>query len=245
MTDAEFESILTCADPEHMGEHACQNRAQCWEPCGELGKSEEHARVVKHAETGTAHASRASDRILAIDPEEKIARRKAQLKAAQDRYREKHRDALNAKQREARKADPAKQAKRMRDYRAKKPPGIAATESKRVRPAGYRQAFNAYRAKWASENRDKLSEYAHKRSQAKLKKLPSGTLARIGEQQKWKCAACHVSLKKRGYHKDHIVPLAAGGLHEPSNIQLLCPTCNLQKGAKDAIDFMRGKGFLL
>lgn len=26
------------------GEHSCANRDQCWEPCGELGKSEEHVR---------------------------------------------------------------------------------------------------------------------------------------------------------------------------------------------------------
>lgn len=28
-----------------MGKHACTNRAQCWEPCGELGHSAEHARA--------------------------------------------------------------------------------------------------------------------------------------------------------------------------------------------------------
>jgi hypothetical protein len=31
--------------PADMGEHACQNRHQCWEPCGELGHSAEHAKV--------------------------------------------------------------------------------------------------------------------------------------------------------------------------------------------------------
>lgn len=29
-----------------MGEHACTNRSQCWEPCGELGHSEEHAQAI-------------------------------------------------------------------------------------------------------------------------------------------------------------------------------------------------------
>jgi hypothetical protein len=28
-------------------EPTCTNRHQCWEPCGELGKSEEHARAVR------------------------------------------------------------------------------------------------------------------------------------------------------------------------------------------------------
>lgn len=35
----------TSCQNESMGEHACSDRSQCWEPCGELGKSEEHARV--------------------------------------------------------------------------------------------------------------------------------------------------------------------------------------------------------
>lgn len=33
-------------------------------------------------------------------------------------------------------------------------------------------------------------------------------------------------------HFDHIVPLAEGGINDITNIQLLCATCNLQKGKK-------------
>lgn len=35
-----------CPNKKHMGEHACCNRNQCWEPCGELGKSPAHAAAV-------------------------------------------------------------------------------------------------------------------------------------------------------------------------------------------------------
>jgi hypothetical protein len=38
-----------CTNAAHMGEHACSDRSQCWEPCGELGKSAEHAKVWKGA----------------------------------------------------------------------------------------------------------------------------------------------------------------------------------------------------
>lgn len=34
-----------CPCKEEMGEFACEDKSQCWEPCGELGKSEEHAVV--------------------------------------------------------------------------------------------------------------------------------------------------------------------------------------------------------
>ena len=38
-----------CPNKISMGEHACLNRAQCWEPCGELGHSDEHAAKVEPA----------------------------------------------------------------------------------------------------------------------------------------------------------------------------------------------------
>jgi hypothetical protein len=34
-----------CPSAGYMGEHACKNAAQCFEPCGQLGHSEEHVRV--------------------------------------------------------------------------------------------------------------------------------------------------------------------------------------------------------
>lgn len=38
---ATWAEIEPCNDPS-MGEHACDNRNQCWEPCGVLGHDEEH-----------------------------------------------------------------------------------------------------------------------------------------------------------------------------------------------------------
>lgn len=38
---------------------------------------------------------------------------------------------------------------------------------------------------------------------------------------------------------------SADGSNTDDNIQLLCKTCNLSKGAKHPIDFMQSKGFLL
>ena len=35
-----------CPNKVHMGEFACVDPTQCWEPCGELGKSGEHTVAV-------------------------------------------------------------------------------------------------------------------------------------------------------------------------------------------------------
>ena len=41
-----LQDALACPRPLVMGEHACRNRKQCWEPCGDLGHHEEYARTV-------------------------------------------------------------------------------------------------------------------------------------------------------------------------------------------------------
>lgn len=62
--------------------------------------------------------------------------------------------------------------------------------------------------------------------------------------QRGKCACCKVGIND-GYHVDHVIPLSLGGSNDRLNLQLLCPTCNLQKSAKHPIDFMQSRGFLL
>jgi hypothetical protein len=50
-----------CPDKER-DEYACKNRYQCWEPCGELGKSEEHVRVAQPEQEPVAHKKGDDDR---------------------------------------------------------------------------------------------------------------------------------------------------------------------------------------
>lgn len=49
--------------------------------------------------------------------------------------------------------------------------------------------------------------------------------------QDGRCALCRRALHME-YHVDHIVPIAKGGWNVFDNLQLLCPRCNLTKGAK-------------
>lgn len=100
--------------------------------------------------------------------------------------------------------------------------------------------LRAYRA----ANPDKVREYSQRRAGRKIGRLPRGTLPRIREAQKDRCAICRKAVKGAG-HFDHIIPLAKGGLHEGRNIQLLCATCNVRKNARDPIDYMRSLGRLL
>lgn len=115
-----------------------------------------------------------------------------------------------------------------------------AERQKQKDPELKRQRRRAY----MKANPAKVREWTQKRRGAYTGRLPKGTIKRIGDAQRWKCAACKCDISK-SFHKDHIVALASGGKHEPLNIQLLCPTCNTRKSARHPVDFMQLMGYLL
>lgn len=101
--------------------------------------------------------------------------------------------------------------------------------------------------KWVEVNKDKANVIW--RNRRARKREADGThsiedVERMRSLQKNKCACCHADLNKSGFHVDHVVALASGGSNDVSNLQILCPTCNLKKGCKNPIDFMQEKGFL-
>lgn len=102
------------------------------------------------------------------------------------------------------------------------------------------------RAKYRIEHKEERRSYKHTR-RARIKSIGgSHTVIEINnllKLQKYKCAVCSISVKNK-YHIDHVMPIALGGSNYISNIQILCPTCNCSKGAKDPTDFMQSRGFL-
>lgn len=100
---------------------------------------------------------------------------------------------------------------------------------------------------WAADNPEKARAKSQNR-RAKVKgnggTLSKGIVQTLMTLQKGKCACCAKSLKD-GSHLDHVIPLALGGKNTDDNVQLLTPKCNLSKGAKHPIDYMRAKGRLI
>lgn len=107
----------------------------------------------------------------------------------------------------------------------------------------FAQRTKEYREK----NPEKVREWVQSRNRRKHGKLPKGTVAKIKELQRGRCAICKTRLpgSLKGTHVDHILPLRLGGKHEPTNIQLLCSTCNVRKSWKHPVDYMQELGFLL
>ena len=115
---------------------------------------------------------------------------------------------------------------------------------------------------WREENREKKRasdrerikadperKRTYTRNRAARKKGAEGKhtkaeIAGLLTKQRGRCANCKTLLSGK-YHADHIGPLAKGGTNWIRNIQLLCPSCNLRKGAKDPLHFARENGLLL
>ena len=129
-----------------------------------------------------------------------------------------------------------------------------------------REKLTAYNSSWRSANFEKISarlaayhaanpdkRTAHGRNSRARRRSAEGRhtaldITRIFEHQRGLCANCHSKLFKSGkqkFHVDHIVPLVKGGSNWPSNLQCLCPTCNMRKNAKDPIAWANEQGRLL
>lgn len=94
----------------------------------------------------------------------------------------------------------------------------------------------ARRNAWRKAQPDKTN--SHTRNRRALKLAIGGThtdadIQRIFEGQQGQCNACSAELAITGREVDHIVPILSGGGNDPSNLQILCPSCNSSKNAKN------------
>ena len=116
-------------------------------------------------------------------------------------------------------------------------------QSRLANPEPFKERYK----RWATAN--KAHVLANNRARASRLKGAEGRhagaeITELLRQQRGLCAYCRAPLK-RGYHVDHIVPLAKGGSNWVTNIQLTCRTCNMRKSAKDPIEWAREIGRLL
>lgn len=145
-------------------------------------------------------------------------------------------------------ANPEKAKDRILQWRAANPKKVK-KYSRKYYAANLEKARKANN-KWQKENPEKMAAITRNRKAREKNAVGAHTaedIQKILNQQGGLCNACGKKLiryRKKQYHVDHIVPLAKGGTNWPDNIQLLCPTCNLSKHARDPVEWARENGRL-
>ena len=142
-------------------------------------------------------------------------------------------DGLQSYCKECCKAASSAVAKRLRAevraFRERRAPDPAWRRRCADHYAKYGYSARIYSANW----------HAHERGASGF--LTEQDVNILYKRQEARCARCRTSLgakrKPNGYHIDHITPVSRGGKNVPSNVQLLCPTCNVRKGARTRPEF--------
>lgn len=198
-------------------------RGHTFERYANSGACVECQRVVGHA-------------LYARDREKRAAKhaawQKENAEAIAERYKryyEANKEARSASYKAYRQANPEKEAARHKRYQ---------NENREVcRERGRQYRLNnpdVMRAKWAKRRSIEAGAEG---------KFTAADIERIAELQRGRCANCRCKLVK--FHIDHIEPLSRGGSNWPSNLQLLCPPCNLRKHAKAPERWAAEQGRLL
>jgi 5-methylcytosine-specific restriction endonuclease McrA len=165
---------------------------------------------------------------------------RARCKECDHKYYELVRDRVSVTSAEYRAQNRDSLAIKQRQFRADHAEIISA------RSITYRSRNPNKMRDWHKRNPNANRAYLAKRRALILGSSDTHTADDIQEilrLQKQRCACCRCQLQK--YDVDHITPLSKGGSNGRANIQILCPVCNRQKNAKDPINFMQLKGYLL
>ena len=118
-------------------------------------------------------------------------------------------------------------------------------EKESVQSAKWYRENKAHAKKYADEYRKKNPDiYKAANANRRARRRDAGgtytakDIRALYQTQDARCVYCDASLAEK-YHADHIMPLSRGGSNYIENIQLLCPPCNLSKGARDPEYFKR------
>jgi 5-methylcytosine-specific restriction endonuclease McrA len=161
----------------------------------------------------------------------------------QREYKAKNSDRVNAYQRAWSSENREKETARHKRYVEKNRELISALQRAYAATEKGMSVIRKYRLK----NKERYQANDHNRKKKRRARMHGGRVTvaewiEIKARYKSRCVYCG---SRQNITMDHIVPLAKGGRHEPTNIQTACRRCNTRKSATDPIVFAQRIGRLL
>ena len=97
----------------------------------------------------------------------------------------------------------------------------------------HRAEFAAYCKAYQQDHPDKIVDISARHRARKLNAtVEQVSRAVVYERDAGRCHLCGGKVNPRGWHLDHIIPLARDGEHSYRNVAVSCPKCNMSKGTK-------------
>lgn len=152
------------------------------------------------------------------------------------RYRARHPERVLDSDRRSRAARPEHfRVKYRRQYARNAEKRAAEAQARRDKDrATYNAMVRTRRALHPEKNRAAMENRRARIGGGKV--TPNDVLLQF-EAQGGVCVYCHQELDAT-YEIDHAIPLARGGVHDPSNIVLACAKCNRRKNKLTADEFI-------
>lgn len=163
--------------------------------------------------------------------------------------RDEDREGFREYQREWNRKNPGKHAEYEARRRARE--GDAINARRRELREEKSEQYRRQKREWWAKNRARIGEHRRMRYQenpapvldrnarGRARRSGAKVVLRVDEDEviRRDCGRCGICGEPvmGPFHLDHIVPLAAGGTHEPDNVQLAHPTCNARK--QDRLNF--------
>ena len=117
-------------------------------------------------------------------------------------------------------------------YRAIEKNKIRIAENFKAWKSKNRSKLLKYASNFRKNNPDKMAEFNYLRRARINKSKPLSCEEKTAMKNIYRFSALCSKILKTPYHVDHIIPISKGGIHHPSNLQIIPAKMNIQKGAK-------------